>query len=592
VPAADVGPLDHLGRLAVLETSCCLSPDGARLLSATGHHRWLFLDVVDVASGRVRRRGRLRAPVVVEGTCDVTWEPDRLRLLDRDHRHLVELEPDGWDVLACHDLAALVPDSERIDSVRLVPGTPYAWIESFDLDRYSYLRTYDLARRRVARELDSHGVHFEPVPGATPRVFVDTRDQHGQLFDGRGVPLPDGRVRLPGELHQVGVDPDGERVFLVVGLDRGLDEDDEDLVLELHMAEPSRGAEPRRVQVLPDPFVEGHHLLHVRPGGRELLVAWARACYDVGGETRYGLRTLRQGADGRFTATRKSALEPPTCVARDVRGQHAVLLQGRLQGVRVDSISALVPAPDAALDAEAAHDPALDADSAPDAALDAEAAPALDAESAHAPAPDADSAHDLALDPAPDAEAAHDPALDSAFDAEADPAPSAAPDPAPDPAPSAAPDPAPDPALDAEVNPDPLLDLHLPRLDAVQSLCRWQFTAPFGDMEVTPRPRDEAPLGERLETLWREHRDSPERLAQLIADNTYAPAPETWALLDRALERHPDHLLLRFLDAERLAQHRRWSEVEAALHPDQLDLDALPSAAQAHRLHQIGRAHV
>ena len=157
--------------------------------------RWVFVCLVDLASGRVRVRAVLRAPeplyhpeaqVSRTGTLTVAANPGAV----------LELSLATWDPLFWRASGDIVPRGEIVDRIVVVPDTRHAWVDSRPLDGSGLVQVVDLERRRVVRAL-SDDWWFQPIAGpGEPRMAIG-QDELLSLYESSGVKLPGGKVDLP-----------------------------------------------------------------------------------------------------------------------------------------------------------------------------------------------------------------------------------------------------------------------------------------------------------------------------------------------------------------------------------------------------------
>ncbi|MFH1176609.1 MAG: hypothetical protein V1750_04305, partial [Acidobacteriota bacterium] len=162
--------LDLFGEPWAREDRACpwLTPDGARAVLVDTRLDWVFLWVVDVASGTVEQAVKLRTPaplglpvVVVEG--GLVW-------IAGDRANAVALALDRWTVERWYPASRLVSSDEVIDDVLLPPGGRFLWLQLRNLTTKEssvvVVELAALAARRRLRRLELLSL----VLGDQPRV--------------------------------------------------------------------------------------------------------------------------------------------------------------------------------------------------------------------------------------------------------------------------------------------------------------------------------------------------------------------------------------------------------------------------------------
>jgi superfamily II DNA or RNA helicase len=173
------------------------------LLECCNH--WIFIQLVDLAVGRVR-------------TCAVIWSPEPLNyvttaisrartLTIAAPQGVLELSLDTWDPLSWRSRRALAIDGIS-ESIEIAPESRFVWTQStHDIGTTGRTRVVDLERGRVVREM-SDGSAFWPLVGASePTMAFSRRGTTLSLHHPGGVPVEGGRIELAATICHALVHP-------------------------------------------------------------------------------------------------------------------------------------------------------------------------------------------------------------------------------------------------------------------------------------------------------------------------------------------------------------------------------------------------
>ncbi|TKD09262.1 hypothetical protein [Polyangium fumosum] len=201
---------------------------------------WVFVRVIDMATGALLTRVTLRAPNPIE-LLTAAIRDGRLLLVGR-RASLLEIDMDDWTVerwcsnvlgngdavlptQAFEDVDAMILPEVHVEEATVTSDGRWLWLNTLSTSRKDSLRrllsVYDLADLRLAREIREHRatrVHSGAVVGSkVPRVVVcqfdDDKDEGRTTFYGsRGSPsgptLPNDALLA----RSVVAAPDGERI--------------------------------------------------------------------------------------------------------------------------------------------------------------------------------------------------------------------------------------------------------------------------------------------------------------------------------------------------------------------------------------------
>ncbi|HVK64009.1 MAG TPA: hypothetical protein VM694_06030 [Polyangium sp.] len=205
---------------------------------------WVFVRVIDVATGALQARVLLRTPRPLE-LITFALRGHRLILAGR-HGGVLELDTEDWTVLAwCPNIlrndGAMVPTLEegifedalpelRIEEGTVSPEGRYLWLRTRSArDMSNTIRVFDLQDLRLVREIREHRfprIYIHSVEGlSAPRVVVVEADNEKDLgrttfYTPRGT--PSGAPISTAILALTVVPcPDGEGVVGVIGAEDG-----------------------------------------------------------------------------------------------------------------------------------------------------------------------------------------------------------------------------------------------------------------------------------------------------------------------------------------------------------------------------------
>ncbi len=203
-----------------------LADGGAELVLASARGRWLFLWIVDLEEGIVRRRVSLRAPDRLDGASalaqlSISQDGDRLWVVGREG--ILALSRRDWRVTGWRPYRGLVEedgDEEWLEWARVLPGSSYLW---FNLGRSSAvldLESWHLQHGSEAPEV------MRPVltPGGTLALVIDDAPR---LFQADGVPVAGEALPPESWTRSQAVAPDG-RGFVRLALRNYREVDDEE----------------------------------------------------------------------------------------------------------------------------------------------------------------------------------------------------------------------------------------------------------------------------------------------------------------------------------------------------------------------------
>jgi len=198
-------PVSAVGRMGLDANPLWLTPDGKQIVVPRGVGSFLFLQWLEVSSGRVVRAVEIEAPLEMD-VADVVVEADRIGVL-LESRHVVFLSACGTRVLSCQ---STIDESE---AAVLVPGGRYAWF-THDMGTDTRLTVFDLHKGRAGRSPAAGWLTFR-VPGDPPRVVREVRNEGGVVVcGGNGGTQAPGSISLPASAHGAAGLADGGVVLL------------------------------------------------------------------------------------------------------------------------------------------------------------------------------------------------------------------------------------------------------------------------------------------------------------------------------------------------------------------------------------------
>lgn len=196
-----------------------LDPTGRSLILLESCDRWFFVQVVDLAVGRIRARAVFRVPKPLDWPTTLISPANTL--IVASSRGVLELSLETWDPLLWRSGGALAVDG-MFTSIETAPDGRFVWtLSRRDVSTPERIRVVDLAQKRMVREMPD-GERFWPLAGASePTMACFRRGKILSLHHPGGAPLDDGKIELPASAYHALVHPAQGRWLVFVGEDGG-----------------------------------------------------------------------------------------------------------------------------------------------------------------------------------------------------------------------------------------------------------------------------------------------------------------------------------------------------------------------------------
>ncbi len=212
------------------EAAVWLTADGGRIAVCSIIDGWIFVQVLEVASGCLLGGARLKAQApfgegsshLVHGDCLFVFGPAG---------RLLSVSTSNWEVLGDRSLGELVPSDLTIEQIHALPDADRAWVITEQSDgELGPTLVVDLSAERTSRTLPPTLGRFIPIWGSEKTRVVGARDDRsgGALYAATGTARHE--IAFPGRLHQVASHPEGGGLLALVASASERDEDEEDLL--------------------------------------------------------------------------------------------------------------------------------------------------------------------------------------------------------------------------------------------------------------------------------------------------------------------------------------------------------------------------
>jgi tetratricopeptide (TPR) repeat protein len=299
-----------------------LSPDGDAAAQGWARGRWLFYQVVDINTGRLRRALLARGERPMKFTADSLYDGRVLSINDAKGV-AVRFDTHTGEVADRLDFRALL-DQRRIgERALLLPGGDHLFLNTSDKEtRRMTTKVLDLKTMRLEKDLGDQGWSATLLPLETMSVGTLKEERECLIFSGRG--FLQARFHLSGAagLYGVQLHPDGERLVLLATY-RNDDEDKEGTVYVVAADRRGNQGTPYRIDGCYFEFV--HQVVTTRDPGGLVFVEWADQERQI---HLLGLEALDDGFGFLFDVPVPRA----AVLIQDVEGRHAVAIAETSEG--------------------------------------------------------------------------------------------------------------------------------------------------------------------------------------------------------------------------------------------------------------------
>lgn len=202
-----------------------IDSDAQTFVLTESHDRWIFIRVIQAATGKVISRVILRMPERVEGLDAQVTRSNTLCVISEEAA-VFEISLESWDPLFWRASHELVPRGEIVDHVKIIPESRYVWAQLRRDNELGRVRIIDAQRRRVVRELEDIWSFEWVVDAHESRMICSNAGDRVTVRDIRGVPTPE-RLSLPNTpVNHAVVHPSGHGILAACGM--------EDELVEFH----------------------------------------------------------------------------------------------------------------------------------------------------------------------------------------------------------------------------------------------------------------------------------------------------------------------------------------------------------------------
>lgn len=335
--------LARFRQLAALDrVSSRLTTDGRRVVMADAYERWVVVRVLDRQTMLVRPTILLRTPEPF-GHTDVTVVGRTVWVVG-ERGAILEIEMESWELLDFRSSAdVLVPGTSLEKAVIVVtedPASPrYLWTQhsTRNVVQNDRVRVFDLAQRRVVRELDD-GWRPTPLAGLDEALVALRRGEACTVHEPRGAfSAHGGRIEKVLDVQEIAAHPNGRGFVALLSKREVLgfmpDPAEERL---LYLAALSRSGAVESMVKLPDSDPDRPACVAATRGSGLLHTIYGTAHGPL-------LFTLACGDDHGLTSLYAEEIGDHTVLVQDARARHVVALAVHDEGAFAIELGATKP---------------------------------------------------------------------------------------------------------------------------------------------------------------------------------------------------------------------------------------------------------